>query len=40
MDLAPGENISGTVTGKGTFKPRYVTYPDGLLGDPVRTDVS
>lgn len=40
VDLAPGENISGTVTGKGTFAPKYVTYTDGLLGDPVRVDVS
>ncbi|MGA5287675.1 DUF4352 domain-containing protein [Streptomyces pseudogriseolus] len=40
VDLAPGENISGTVTGKGTFTPEYVTYTDGLLGDPVRVDVS
>ncbi|WP_251143638.1 DUF4352 domain-containing protein, partial [Streptomyces sp. McG8] len=40
VDLAPGENISGTVTGKGTFTPKYVTYTDGLLGDPVRVDVS
>ncbi|MEU3364952.1 DUF4352 domain-containing protein [Streptomyces pseudogriseolus] len=40
VDLAPGENISGTVTDKGTFTPQYVTYTDGLLGDPVRVDVS
>lgn len=40
VDLAPGENISGTITGKGTFTPEYVTYTDGLLGDPVRGDVS
>ncbi|MET8893563.1 DUF4352 domain-containing protein [Streptomyces albogriseolus] len=40
VDLAPGENISGTVTGKGTFTPKYVTYTDGLLGDPVRVNVS
>ncbi|MCM2514249.1 DUF4352 domain-containing protein [Streptomyces griseoincarnatus] len=40
VDLAPGENISGTVTGKGIFTPKYVTYTDGLLGDPVRVDVS
>lgn len=39
-NLAPGENISGTVTGKGAFTPEYVTYTDGLLGDPVRADVS
>ncbi|MGW8794204.1 DUF4352 domain-containing protein [Streptomyces althioticus] len=40
VDLAPGENISGTVTGKGTFTPKYVTYTDGLLGDPMRVNVS
>nr|WP_286170072.1 DUF4352 domain-containing protein [Actinospica acidiphila] len=40
VDLAPGENISGTVTGKGTFTPKYVTYTDGLLGDPTRVNVS
>ncbi|MFD0225555.1 DUF4352 domain-containing protein [Streptomyces hirsutus] len=40
VDLAPGENISGTVTGKGAFTPKYVTYTDGFLGDPVRADVS
>lgn len=40
VDLAPGENIAGTVTGKGTFTPKYVTYTDGLLGDPMRVDVS
>lgn len=40
VDLAPGENISGTVTGKGKFTAAYVTYTDGLLGDPVRVDVS
>ncbi len=40
VTLAPGENISGTVTGKGTFTPKYVTFTDGLLGDPIRADVS
>lgn len=40
VDLAPGENISGTVTGKGKFTPKYVTYTDGILGDPVRADVN
>ncbi|NEY36985.1 DUF4352 domain-containing protein [Streptomyces sp. PRKS01-65] len=40
VDLAPGENISGTVTGKGKFTPRYVTFTDGFLGDPIRADVS
>lgn len=40
VDLAPGENVSGVVTSKGKFTPKYVTYTDGLLGDPVRVDVS
>lgn len=40
VELAPGENISGTVTGKGDFTPKYVTYTDGLLGDAIRADVS
>jgi hypothetical protein len=40
VDLAPGENISGTITGKGTFTPKYVTYTDGILGDPIRGNVS
>ncbi|MEW2623699.1 DUF4352 domain-containing protein [Streptomyces sp. NPDC048106] len=39
VDLAPGENISGTVTGKGTFTPKYVTFSEDLFGDPVRVDV-
>ncbi|MBY8344946.1 DUF4352 domain-containing protein [Streptomyces sp. KC 17012] len=39
VDLAPGEIITGTVTGKGTFTPKYVTYSDGLLGDSLRADV-
>ncbi|MFE3329481.1 DUF4352 domain-containing protein [Streptomyces sp. NPDC059176] len=37
--LAPGEKASGTVTGKGDFTARYVTYTDGILGDPVRATV-
>ncbi|MFD7316068.1 DUF4352 domain-containing protein [Streptomyces sp. NPDC059883] len=40
VQLAPGENITGTVTGKGTFTPKYVTYTDGLFGEGVRGDVS
>lgn len=39
VDLAPGENISGTVTGKGKFDPKYVTYTNGLIGDGVRGTV-
>ncbi|MEU0739149.1 DUF4352 domain-containing protein [Streptomyces sp. NPDC006134] len=40
VKLASGENVSGAVTGKGTFTPKYVTFTDGLFGDPVRVDVS
>jgi hypothetical protein len=40
VKLAPGENTSGVVTGKGTFEPKYVTYTDGLFSDPLRADVS
>ena len=40
VKLAPGENVSGTVTGKGKFTPKYVTYTDGLIGDSIRADVS
>ncbi|NUK22057.1 DUF4352 domain-containing protein [Streptomyces lunaelactis] len=40
VDLAPGENITGVITGKGTFTPKYVTYVDGLIGDSVRGNVS
>ncbi|RSS43176.1 DUF4352 domain-containing protein [Streptomyces sp. WAC08241] len=40
VKLAPGENVTGTVTGKGEFTPKYVTYTDGVFGDGVRGDVS
>lgn len=40
VELAPGENITGTITGKGAFTAKTVTYTDGLLGDSVRADVS
>ncbi|MEW2217339.1 DUF4352 domain-containing protein [Streptomyces globisporus] len=40
MTLAPGENTTGTVTAKGTFDAKYVTYTDGLIGDSVRGDIS
>lgn len=40
VDLAPGENVSGTITGKGKFTAKYVTYTDGLFGESVRADVS
>ncbi|MCM2415444.1 DUF4352 domain-containing protein [Streptomyces sp. RKAG290] len=40
VHLGPGENITGTITGKGQFDSKYVTYTDGLLGDSVRGDVS
>ncbi|MGW6459339.1 DUF4352 domain-containing protein [Streptomyces sp. NPDC055078] len=40
MDLAPGENTTGIITGKGSFTPKYVTYVDGLIGDSVRGNVN
>ncbi|MFF3482229.1 DUF4352 domain-containing protein [Streptomyces sp. NPDC002701] len=40
VELAPGENVSGSVTGKGRFTPKYVTYTDGLIGDSIRSNVS
>lgn len=40
VKLAPGKNVTGTITSKGTFKAKYVTYTDGLIGDSVRGDVS
>ncbi|WP_051807898.1 DUF4352 domain-containing protein [Streptomyces sp. NRRL F-2664] len=39
VDLAPGENVSGAVTAKGAFTPKYVTYTDGIIGESVRADV-
>ncbi|TXS52782.1 DUF4352 domain-containing protein [Streptomyces sp. t39] len=39
-DLAPGENITGVITGEGSFTPKYVTYIDGLFGADVRGNVS
>lgn len=40
VKLAPGEKTTGVVTGKGAFTPDYVTFTDGLFGDPIRTKVS
>ncbi|MFF4445492.1 DUF4352 domain-containing protein [Streptomyces sp. NPDC001502] len=40
VELAPGENVTGAVTGKGSFTPKSVTYTDGLIGKSVRSDVS
>jgi hypothetical protein len=40
VELAPGENITGTITGRGKFTAKYVTFTDGLLGDPVRINLS
>lgn len=40
VELAPGENITGAITGKGQFTPKSVTYTDGLIGDSIRADVS
>ncbi|MEV6105719.1 DUF4352 domain-containing protein [Streptomyces sp. NPDC051940] len=38
-ELAPGENITGVITGKGAFTAKTVTYKDGFIGDSVRADV-
>ncbi|MER6320268.1 DUF4352 domain-containing protein [Streptomyces sp. NPDC001581] len=40
VELAPGENVTGAITGKGSFTPKSVTYADGLIGKSVRADVS
>ncbi|MGZ2359647.1 DUF4352 domain-containing protein [Streptomyces sp. 372A] len=40
VKLAPGENVTGTITGKGKFDAKYVTYTDGLIGDSIRGNVS
>ncbi|MEU3451181.1 DUF4352 domain-containing protein [Streptomyces thermolilacinus] len=40
VELAPGEKLTGTVTGEGRFTPRHVTFTEGLFGDPVRAPVS
>ncbi|MFI8264075.1 DUF4352 domain-containing protein [Streptomyces sp. NPDC085665] len=40
MELAPGENTTGAITGKGAFTAKTVTYTDGLIGKAVRADVS
>ncbi|MFC8885848.1 DUF4352 domain-containing protein [Streptomyces cinereoruber] len=40
VKLAPGENATGTVTAKGSFTAKYVTYTDGLIGEAVRGNVS
>lgn len=41
VKLAPGENITGIITGKGDFTAKTVTYQDGLIGrESFRADVS
>lgn len=40
VDLAPGEKVTGVITGKGKFTAKYVTYTDGLFGDGIRGNVS
>lgn len=39
VELAPGEKVTGSITGKGKFTPAYVTYTDGLFGEGVRGNV-
>ncbi|WP_327413698.1 DUF4352 domain-containing protein [Streptomyces sp. NBC_01233] len=40
VELAPGENVTGAITGKGSWTAKSVTYTDGLIGKSVRADVS
>ncbi|MFI8391260.1 DUF4352 domain-containing protein [Streptomyces sp. NPDC085540] len=40
VELAPGENVTGAITGKGSFTAKTVTYTDGLIGKAVRADLS
>ncbi|MCX5583605.1 hypothetical protein [Streptomyces erythrochromogenes] len=40
VELAPGENVTGAVTGKGSWTAKSVAYTDGLIGKSVRVDVS
>ncbi|THA82750.1 DUF4352 domain-containing protein [Streptomyces sp. A0592] len=40
VELAPGENVTGVITGKGSWTAKTVTYTDGLIGKSVRADVS
>lgn len=40
LDLQPGEHVTGVITGKGKFTPKYVTMAESILGgDSVRGDV-
>lgn len=40
VTLAPGENVSGTITGKGKFTAKTVTFVEDLIGDTTRANVS
>lgn len=40
VDLAPGEKVTGTITGKGAWTPAFVTFTEGLIGDAVRVAVT
>ncbi|MFF4328193.1 DUF4352 domain-containing protein [Streptomyces sp. NPDC048387] len=40
VELDPGENVTGAISGKGAFTAKTVTYTDGLVGKAVRADVS
>lgn len=40
VTLTPEENVTGTITGKGKFDAKYVTYTDGLIGESVRGNVN
>lgn len=40
VKLAPGENVTGAITGKGKFTAKTVTYTDGFFSESIRADVS
>ncbi|MET9987676.1 hypothetical protein [Streptomyces rochei] len=40
VDLAPGENVSSTVTVKDPCTPQYVTFTDRGRGDLIRVNAS
>ncbi len=41
VKLAPGENLTGVITGKGAFTAKSVTYQEGLISrETFRADVS
>lgn len=39
IEVAPGENVSGVITGKGDFQPKYVTFTENGFGEALRGNV-